>query len=375
MRYVKPQYYDKFQCIADKCPDTCCAGWQIVIDEASLERYGTWNGKFRERMLNGIDWKNGSFYQKNGRCSMLNENQLCDMVTACGEESLCETCSRYPRHVEEFEGVREWSLSLSCPIAARMILHTDIPNRLEVTEDDEADPLEDEFEDFDFLLFTQLEDARNVLFSIAQNRDMPMDKRLLLILHMAVEMQNCVNEERLYDMDAVIASYEEGSIEVTLLSEQDRFRELQRHFPIFYQLEHLRDRWMEVITEAQEILFTEYAAYQKVRTAFLERYGKGTVRGQEWEVLQENLLVFFLYTYFCGAVYDDCLYSKAALSVFSVVFVSEFVMCRWVKEGTADAQDFVELAYRYAREVEHSDENLNMLEEWLEEKQYNPACQ
>ena len=39
MRYLKPHFYDKFVCTAGACPDTCCAGWQIVIDEDSLERY------------------------------------------------------------------------------------------------------------------------------------------------------------------------------------------------------------------------------------------------------------------------------------------------------------------------------------------------
>ena len=33
-----PHYYRKFRCTADKCPDTCCAGWQIVIDEETLEK-------------------------------------------------------------------------------------------------------------------------------------------------------------------------------------------------------------------------------------------------------------------------------------------------------------------------------------------------
>ena len=31
--------YQDFQCIADRCPKTCCAGWQIEIDEETLERY------------------------------------------------------------------------------------------------------------------------------------------------------------------------------------------------------------------------------------------------------------------------------------------------------------------------------------------------
>ena len=36
MLYRYPDYYDRFACIADRCEETCCAGWQIVIDEDAL---------------------------------------------------------------------------------------------------------------------------------------------------------------------------------------------------------------------------------------------------------------------------------------------------------------------------------------------------
>ena len=39
MLYTIPDYYDDFTCIADACEDTCCAGWQIVIDKESLQKY------------------------------------------------------------------------------------------------------------------------------------------------------------------------------------------------------------------------------------------------------------------------------------------------------------------------------------------------
>lgn len=41
MIYTYPDYYKKFNCIADKCPDTCCGKWQIVIDDDSLEGIGS----------------------------------------------------------------------------------------------------------------------------------------------------------------------------------------------------------------------------------------------------------------------------------------------------------------------------------------------
>lgn len=37
MIYTVPHYFDKFHCIEGKCTDTCCAGWQIVIDDHTLQ--------------------------------------------------------------------------------------------------------------------------------------------------------------------------------------------------------------------------------------------------------------------------------------------------------------------------------------------------
>jgi len=88
MHYVKTTNYDKFKCIADKCPETCCAGWQIVIDEDSLDRYAHMTGPFAGRLSNDVDWEEGCFKQYGRRCAMLNDDNLCDLYAECGEEDM-----------------------------------------------------------------------------------------------------------------------------------------------------------------------------------------------------------------------------------------------------------------------------------------------
>ena len=122
MEFTFPNYYKEFSCIAGSCPDTCCAGWQIVIDNKTLKKYQHFKGPFHNRLHNDIDWKEHVFRQYNRRCAFLNEENLCDIYTEAGPKMLCDTCRNYPRHIEEFEGLREISLSLSCPEAARILL-------------------------------------------------------------------------------------------------------------------------------------------------------------------------------------------------------------------------------------------------------------
>ena len=105
MLYTVPDYYKEFTCIADQCEDTCCAGWQIVIDKKSLEKYKKIRGVYRGKILRSVNWFSGTFRQsKDKRCAFLNEDNLCDLYIHQGENSLCKTCKMYPRHVEEFEG-------------------------------------------------------------------------------------------------------------------------------------------------------------------------------------------------------------------------------------------------------------------------------
>lgn len=36
---LTPDYYDKFTCIADKCPITCCKEWKIAVDADTNRRW------------------------------------------------------------------------------------------------------------------------------------------------------------------------------------------------------------------------------------------------------------------------------------------------------------------------------------------------
>ena len=55
MLYTYPHYYRKFQCIASECEDTCCAGWEIMIDDKALEKYRkTHKGPFTLQRYKGL---------------------------------------------------------------------------------------------------------------------------------------------------------------------------------------------------------------------------------------------------------------------------------------------------------------------------------
>ena len=104
--------------------------------------------------------------------------------------------------------------------------------------------------------------------------------------------------------------------------------------------------------------------YQEMSKEFLQWTNQKKI---PWEIQKEQLLVYFLYTYFCGAVYDGRILAKAMMAIISVFLLEEMMKARWLRnDRDLDMEDVIEIVYRYSRELEHSDLNLKRMEKWME---------
>ena len=371
MLYTIPDYYKEFTCVADECEDTCCAGWQIVIDEKSQKKYKNVQGPFRRRLLRSINWREGVFKQsKDKRCAFLNEENLCDMYTALGSKSLCRTCRLYPRHIEEFEGVREISLSISCPEVAKILLSKKEPVKFLSYEKDG----DEGYEDFDLLLYSKLADAREVMIEILQDRTLPVSLRSALVLAIAHDMQGRINREEIFGCDEVLEKYQTEAakefvnekIEEWSADTKARYHFAKKNFLLLHKLELLKEEWYISLVETENLLYNSGNEYLKICKEFKEWQKEHL---PEWEIMSEQLLVYFVFTYFCGAVYDGRIYGKIQMAAASLFYIEQMLMARWRKnEGHLYEEDIQEVVYRYSREVEHSDENLEKLEKLMEKE-------
>lgn len=373
MIYLIPHYYKQFQCIAGTCPDTCCAGWEIAIDPKSLKQYQETRGPLGNRLHNSINWDRGVFYQYHHRCAFLNEENLCDLQAEGGERMLCRTCRIYPRHVEEFEGVREISLSLSCIEAARIILGTREPVRFLSRE---RQGKEDNFEDFDYFLYTKLMDSRDLIFKILQNRNLDLRLRMAMVLSLAHDIQRRIFSGHLFQVDSLLERY--GSPQAAARFEKRvegmgfgpvrRFAAMDKGLEILGRMEVLNPSWSPRLKAIQEALYgMGPGAYERKREEFLQ-----WLKNQEkldWQILGEQLMVYFVYTYYCGAVYDERAYTRMKLGVYSTLVIQELAFGVWItRNRTLSFDDFADMAHCFSREVEHSDPNKELLMERLEEQ-------
>ena len=136
MKIIVPDYYYDFNCIADKCKHTCCKGWEVEIDEASIKRFEQIPDVER-RIERGED--NHFRLLEGDVCPFLLENGLCDMIIKYGEDFLCQTCTDHPRFRNYWEDRVEMGLGMVCEEAARLILSRKSPMKLVVYESDETD--------------------------------------------------------------------------------------------------------------------------------------------------------------------------------------------------------------------------------------------
>ncbi|MCQ2463372.1 MAG: flagellin lysine-N-methylase [Clostridia bacterium] len=171
MKEVKPVYYNKFRCKADRCIHSCCIGWEIDIDEETLDRYNSVQGEFAERLHSGINRDESCFIlDGNERCPFLNEKGLCDIIINLGESSLCRICAEHPRFRNFFSQRTEVGLGLCCEEAAKIILTDEEPFSF-TQEPQEGDESEKEF----FL-------KRKALFDLAEDRSCTLEQRMEKIL-------------------------------------------------------------------------------------------------------------------------------------------------------------------------------------------------
>lgn len=366
-----PYYYQSFQCIADQCPDTCCAGWEIDLDEETYEYYKGIEGDFGDRLrANMVSGEETGFVLKDGRCPFLNEKNLCDIYTELGETALCEICTEYPRYIFEYGNIREISLGAGCAEAGKLIFGSETPFRIEETVFDE---MYEVAEDDD--LVDAVKEARDKAIRILQNRIVSIEDRIMQFLQFAECVQTGLKENDAAAVMLVVNEFDEKVVkdaarqcnneaiaEKKMRQPDEEVARIAIHsfyerMRIFTDMEVLDSEWKESL-EAVKTFFTgKSTKYLEVKKEFRAYY-------QPHEYEYEHLLVYFVFQYAMKSLYDWDFLSKAKLAVVSFLMIQDMDMERFCRNGkTFTTEDRIDVVRIYSKEVEHSEDNLEYLEE------------
>lgn len=258
MRRVRPDYYEKFQCIADRCTITCCQEWKIGVDNET-------NRKWKKLLPPDtvVDKKkNLSAYtvKKDGmrvialdekhRCPFLNEEKLCRLVCTYTDRVLSDTCTQFPREVHRFSTHEEETLMPCCPAV------------IDIWKDAKEIVFPKVDREYKDLLFAIREHMMELLEDSTQRLEDQLKQGFYILLELnkqdSLTMQ-LVNE---YFSSESVAQLREAIAQISMdeLDSMDECNELLQDLAVNYQKEGLYKKYLDPILLQAEKLSETYAA-------------------------------------------------------------------------------------------------------------------
>lgn len=375
MKVRIPSLYKDFKCIAGECQDTCCAGWEIDIDEISYDYYQKLPGEFGDKVRGCIKEYEGDgedAYESHGfiltegnRCPFLQEDGLCEMILTLGEDAICDVCTYTPRNFLEYGGMREISISPSCGEAGRLIFGS--PDRMVFLTEEEEGELDLEEDGEELLFGERIRAARDYGLGILQDRAYSIWERMGGFLCYGKEVQRRLNEE---DVEGIEGLYGQGfSYFIRQAAEmgkegedvqEGRYRSFLKRLATFSDLDSINGEWKQYLQDMRAAFAEQDGArnYWKAMEGY-DFQIKREHREYEWE----HLAAYLAFLMVSRCVDDWNFWGKVQFVAVSWLFVRDMDGLRYWKKGRYDREDRVDVMRIFAKEVEHSQENLNDLEE------------
>ncbi|MBN9543742.1 MAG: flagellin lysine-N-methylase [Alphaproteobacteria bacterium] len=122
---IQDAFLDKFKCLGDKCPDTCCKGWDMQLDRITKTIYEN-SHKELEVAIASTELNYVLKRDEEDNCMMLT-NGLCKIHKNYGPSLLADACYFFPRIMYKMGDEYFASAGFSCPETARLILFMDDP--------------------------------------------------------------------------------------------------------------------------------------------------------------------------------------------------------------------------------------------------------
>ncbi len=358
MKYHKPSFFDQFKCIGSACTDTCCAGWEIEVDETTAEGYLTEKGAFGDRLRREIGSEPGEYFfkLKNNRCPFLNKENLCDIFINLGEDRLCDICREHPRFYNWFGDYTEVGLGLCCEEAERLLFSNSKPlTFVEGVHTDASDLLDDESEECEQML-----EERKAIFTILQNRKKNIGarlKRLLLQLPYADEMLLLTVPILEWDDPESIPKLDYNAKPSTNTLKSSALFLIR----FFGGMESLDETWPSMMKELEQNI--DKLVDTDNTNAFL-KFMKGENRLYEYE----HIAVYLVYRYYPEILFDGQIEAKILFAAASICLLFLMDLQCFQKNTAYTQQDRIELVRRFSKEIEYCPENMERFEKCCTEQ-------
>ena len=302
-----PTFYRDFKCIANRCTDSCCIGWEIDIDSATYDKYRLLPESFQKNIA-VCDGVAHFVLTQDERCPFLQKDGLCKIILEHSEDMLCDICREHPRFYEWYGNYKDAGVGLCCEEAVRLLLESEKPLEYESVETQEISD-DDTPEDICKSVF----ELRKSLFSIINDRSLTLSDRI----------ERCFLKIGAKDVIAPCSADELFAECVEIAKEMSPFDELWEKY----------------------ILRLEALSFQEVK----ERINKALSENQ---IRYEKSLSYFVFRHFVKACFDGDLLSHFKFAVIMTI-LEMLIDC-------VNGDLFFNTRY-LSKQVEYSEENIDAL--------------
>lgn len=323
MIFEYPDLVRSFTCIADRCPDTCCRGWEVDIDSETEQYYRSVPGPLGERLWHAlsVSEEDGSTYfplTEERACPFLSKTGLCDIITELGEAAISRVCTEYPRYFVQIGGYEQMDMSLSCMEYGRIFFAAG-PMHLIRTEREVAG---DEMDEEDAEYLRSILQFRNEAVSVMQDGDGTWRERLAAV------------------GQALTGADTQGWL-LGLEEDKELFRRVR-------SLELLDERWRSIMDEVEALSFGDASFGNEEQT-------------DRWFT---KLGVYFLFRYMIDSYFDGGGDGVIRFTSRSLRYIWLMCLARAKRLGRMlTDEDLTDIAHLYSRQVEHSEENVAVMKE------------
>lgn len=123
MKRYEISWMREFECSGGNCPQSCCRGWVIPLEEEDIERFKAEKGRLYMALFIATGgWTKQFFNSDSGSCPFWGKDGLCRMQKEKGHEFIPWTCQSFPRFYRNFGPFEEACLDLSCIGAAGLFI-------------------------------------------------------------------------------------------------------------------------------------------------------------------------------------------------------------------------------------------------------------
>lgn len=349
MKVIYPKPLPSFTCLASACPDTCCAGWEIVIDASHQHDYQNLSGEIGRRLKAAmIRDADGDIIFKNcnQRCPFLNSTLLCDLYTELGEAALSDTCRIYPRWTFDYGLFEHAGLSFSCPEVIRLFMEN--PEPVELLETDDDRPVLPCDGDTAMLLKLQslLRQNLSVLYS-----DFPsLSESLCAVLQLTVFCAPLLFKDTAESFQTHLAQFE--TVPVQPASSDMFYHTISTLVTLLSGCEHRNPAFTQTLQQ----LLADPPAPDDCLT-FRQVHG-------DCLYFFRHLMAYYLHHYFLESVFSYEPLYEVQRSVLLCVAVYLLCVRKWKTVcQKLPSSVMYQIFWTFSREIEHSIPNMTALEE------------